>query len=127
MRPSRIVIGEIREAESLDLLIALNSGIPGMATLHANSAREAIRKLQTLPLLAGENITQEFLTPTVARAIDLVVHVAMDQSGQRRIQQVLEVNERTEAGHIDCEEALTWNGSSYTKGTANLVRSVSSD
>ncbi|NDG10077.1 MAG: hypothetical protein EB112_05225, partial [Actinobacteria bacterium] len=68
MRPSRLIIGEIREAESLDLLIALNSGIPGMATLHANSAREAIRKLQTLPMLAGENITQEFLTPTVARA-----------------------------------------------------------
>lgn len=126
MRPSRIVIGEIREAESLDLLIALNSGIPGMATLHANSALEAVRKLQTLPLLAGENITQEFLTPTVSRAIDLVVHVAMDQNGRRRIEQVLMVNERTEAGHIDCEEVLTWNGSSYTKGTANLARRVSS-
>lgn len=70
MRPSRLVIGEIREAESLDLLIALNSGIPGMATIHANSAREGLRKLQTLPLLAGENITQDFLTPTVAQAID---------------------------------------------------------
>lgn len=127
MRPSRIVIGEIREAESLDLLIALNSGIPGMATLHANSAREAIRKLQTLPLLAGENITQEFLTPTVARAIDLVVHVGMDETGKRRVQQVLAVNERTEAGHIDCEEALTWNGLTYLKGTANLVRRASSD
>ena len=122
MRPSRIVIGEIREAESLDLLIALNSGIPGMATLHANSAREAVRKLQTLPLLAGENITQEFLTPTVARAIDLVVHVGMDQSGKRRVQQVLEVNERTEAGHIDCEEVMTWKGSSYVRGTSNLGR-----
>lgn len=124
MRPSRIVIGEIREAESLDLLIALNSGIPGMATLHANSAREAVRKLQTLPLLAGENITQEFLTPTVARAIDLVVHVGMDQSGKRRVQQVLEVNERTEAGHIDCEEVMTWKGSSYVRGTSNLGRRV---
>lgn len=120
MRPSRIVIGEIREAESLDLLIALNSGIPGMATLHANSAREAIRKLQTLPLLAGENITQEFLTPTVARAIDLVVHVGMDELGTRRVHQVLVVNERTEAGHIDCEEAMTWNGSTYARGTARL-------
>ena len=85
MRPSRIVIGEIREAESLDLLIALNSGIPGMATIHANSAREAIRKLQTLPLLAGENITQDFLTPTVYSAIDFVIHVERDISGERRI------------------------------------------
>ena len=49
MRPSRIVVGEVREAEALDLLIALNSGVPGMASIHANSAREAIRKLSTLP------------------------------------------------------------------------------
>ena len=101
MRPSRIVIGEIREAESLDLLIALNSGIPGMATLHANSAREAIRKLQTLPMLAGENITQDFLTPTVARAIDLVVHVGMDERGQRKVRQVVAISERTEGSNID--------------------------
>jgi pilus assembly protein CpaF len=124
MRPSRIVIGEIREAESLDLLIALNSGIPGMATLHANSAREAVRKLQTLPLLAGENITQDFLTPTVSRAIDLVVHLGMDQSGKRRIQQLLSVNERSEGGHIDCEEILTWNGSNYLRGTSSLGRQI---
>lgn len=63
MRPSRIVIGEIREAESLDLLIALNSGIPGMATIHANSAHEAIRKLQTLPLLAGRTSLKNFSHP----------------------------------------------------------------
>ena len=60
MRPSRIVVGEVREAEALDLLIALNSGLPGMGTLHANSARDAITKLQTLPLLAGENISHKF-------------------------------------------------------------------
>ena len=116
MRPSRLVIGEIREAESLDLLIALNSGIPGMATLHANSAREAIRKLQTLPMLAGENITQDFLTPTVARAIDVVIHVGMDSDGKRRVLQVLGVEERSEAGHIDCEEIFTWTGAQYERG-----------
>ena len=116
MRPSRLVIGEIREAESLDLLIALNSGIPGMATLHANSAREAIRKLQTLPMLAGENITQDFLTPTVARAVDLVVHVGMDLTGRRRILEVLAVGDRTEGGHVDSEEIYLWSGSSYMKG-----------
>ena len=56
MRPSRIIVGEVRQAESLDLLIALNSGVPGMCTIHANSAREAIMKMCTLPLLAGENV-----------------------------------------------------------------------
>lgn len=116
MRPSRIVIGEIREAESLDLLIALNSGIPGMATIHANSAQDAIRKLQTLPLLAGENITQEFLTPTVFHAIDLVVHVALDRNGKRRIHQVARVNNRSENFHIEMEDEFLWNGENYLRG-----------
>ena len=53
MRPSRIIVGEVRQEESLDLLIALNSGLPGMCSIHANSAREAVVKLCTLPLLAG--------------------------------------------------------------------------
>ncbi len=56
MRPSRLVIGEVRAEECLDLLLALNAGLPGMATLHANSAREALVKMCTLPLLAGENV-----------------------------------------------------------------------
>lgn len=57
MRPDRLIVGEVREAESLDMLIALNSGMPGMASVHANSAHDAVVKICTLPLLAGENIT----------------------------------------------------------------------
>ncbi|HEU4491948.1 MAG TPA: ATPase, T2SS/T4P/T4SS family, partial [Jiangellales bacterium] len=53
MRPQRIIVGEVRQQECLDLLIALNSGLPGMCTIHANSAREAVTKMCTLPLLAG--------------------------------------------------------------------------
>ena len=55
MRPSRVIVGEVRAEECLDLLLALNSGLPGMCTIHANSAREALVKMCTLPLLAGEN------------------------------------------------------------------------
>lgn len=116
MRPTRLIVGEIREAESLDLLIALNSGIPGMATIHANSAREAVRKLQTLPLLAGENITQEFLTPTVSHAIDYVIHMGMDQFGNRRIMQICQVNSRSENFHIEMEDVYFWNGQEFQKG-----------
>ena len=54
MRPSRIIVGEVRSEECLDLLLALNAGLPGMASLHANSAREALVKMCTLPLLAGD-------------------------------------------------------------------------
>lgn len=57
MRPSRIIVGEVRAEECLDLLLALNAGLPGMCTIHASSAREALVKMCTLPLLAGENIT----------------------------------------------------------------------
>src|SRR5690606_24691210 len=81
MRPSRILIGEVREAEALDLLVALNAGIPGMCTLHANSAREALAKMCTLPLLAGENVSDRFVLPTVASAVDLVVHLEVDHRG----------------------------------------------
>jgi pilus assembly protein CpaF len=89
MRPDRIVVGEVREAESLDLLIALNSGLPGACSIHANSARDALTKLCTLPLLAGRNIDASFVTPTVALCIDIVVHCEMDKRGSRRIVEIL--------------------------------------
>lgn len=89
MRPTRIVIGEVRQAEALDLLIALNSGIAGLCTIHANSALDAIEKLKLLPLLAGENIPAKFVSKTVERNIDLVVHAAMDNSGQRKVTEVI--------------------------------------
>ncbi|MGX5697841.1 CpaF family protein [Agromyces soli] len=89
MRPDRLVVGEVREAESLDLLIALNSGVPGMCTLHANSAADALAKLCTLPLLAGRNIDAAFVVPTVASCIDLVVHLAIDRHGRRRVVEIV--------------------------------------
>lgn len=105
MRPSRLVVGEIREAESLDLLIALNSGIPGMATIHGNSARDAVRKLQTLPLLAGENISSEFIAPTVARSVDYVIHVGIDsKSGERRLREISQVTGRLEGNVIEMHQ-----------------------
>ena len=89
MRPSRLIVGEVRQEECLDLLIALNSGLPGMCTLHANSAREALVKMCTLPLLAGENVSAVFVVPTVASSVDLVVHLAMDAAGHRRVRDPL--------------------------------------
>ncbi|MFM7013583.1 MAG: CpaF family protein [Actinomycetota bacterium] len=92
MRPGRIVIGEVREAESFDLLIALNSGLPGLCTIHANSAFDAITKLCTLPLLAGGNITSDFVNPTVGNCIDLVVHSKMLPGGARRVEEIQQVH-----------------------------------
>ena len=94
MRPTRIVIGEVRQAEALDLLIALNSGVAGLCTIHANSAYDALEKLQLLPLLAGENIPSTFVTKSVISTIDLVIHARMDDLGHRYVAQVIKA-ERT--------------------------------
>ena len=115
MRPSRIVIGEVREAEALDLLIALNSGLPGMGTIHANSTKDAVIKLQTLPLLAGENISQKFIAPTIASAIHIFVHVSL-QNGKRRITEISKTTGRIENDFIETEFLWKWNGNSYEKG-----------
>lgn len=120
MRPSRLIIGEIREAESLDLLIALNSGLPGMATIHANSAKDAIRKLQTLPLLAGENISHHFVTPLVARSIDLVIQIAIDNDGSRKITEILQVTKRIEGEHIETDSIWTLKNGVYHKGALKI-------
>lgn len=93
MRPSRLVIGEVRGAEALDMLVALNSGIPGVCTLHANSAFAALQKLLTLPLLAGENITDSFLRPTVLGAFDLVLFCKRLEDGSRRLTEIVEVED----------------------------------
>jgi len=115
MRPDRIVIGEVREAESFDLLIALNAGVPGMCTIHANSAREAVAKMCTLPLLAGENVSDRFVVPTVASAIDLVVHLGVDVDGRRGVREILGVSGRVEEGVVETSEL-------FVRSAGRLVR-----
>ncbi|MBW9209073.1 Flp pilus assembly complex ATPase component TadA [Mumia sp. zg.B21] len=103
MRPSRLVIGEVRSEECFDLLLALNAGLPGMATLHASSARQALVKMCTLPLLAGENISARFVVPTVATCVDHVVHLGMDAQGRRTVREIAAVSGRVENDVIETE------------------------
>ncbi|MCW2791025.1 MAG: type secretion system protein [Nocardioides sp.] len=110
MRPSRIIVGEVRAEECLDLLLALNSGLPGMCTIHANSAREALVKMCTLPLLAGENISARFVVPTVAASVDLVVHLGIDQHGVRRVNEIVAVPGRVENDIIETEPIFERSG-----------------
>jgi pilus assembly protein CpaF len=93
----------VRAEECLDLLLALNAGLPGMCTLHANSAREALVKMCTLPLLAGENISARFVVPTVASSVDLVVHLGIDEHGVRRVNEIVSVPGRVENDIIETE------------------------
>lgn len=106
MRPSRLVIGEVRGAECLDLLLALNSGLPGMATIHASSARQALVKVCTLPLLAGSNIGAGFVVPTVASCIGVVVHLTLRSDGVRQVREIVEVTGRVEGEVIETESVF---------------------
>lgn len=110
MRPTRLIVGEVRQAESLDLLLALNSGLPGMGTVHANSGRDAIVKMCTLPLLAGENVSARFVVPTVASSIDLVVQIQLDGDGRRRVHEIIAVPGRVEGDVIETAEIFAWRG-----------------
>lgn len=113
MRPSNLVIGEVRGAEALDLLLALNSGIPGMASIHSNSALDALRKLSALPLLAGANIHRDFANEAVQSNIDLVVHCQQDRSGHRRVYEVVLVNKLAKSNQLIVETIARWQGSAY--------------
>ena len=92
MRPDRIVIGEVRGAEALDLLTALNTGHDGaLSTVHANSPDDALRRVETLALMAGVGLPHEAIREQLARGLDLIVHMARAHDGGRRVTEVAEV------------------------------------
>ncbi|MGA8988554.1 MAG: ATPase, T2SS/T4P/T4SS family [Aeromicrobium sp.] len=122
MRPSRVIIGEVRAAECLDMLLALNAGLPGMASIHANSARQALVKLCTLPLLAGDNIGSRFVVPTVATSVDLVVHTAMAADGSRAVREVVAVTGRVENDVIECEPIFVRRGGQLERAHGRPLR-----
>ena len=115
MRPTRLIVGEVRQQEALDLLVAMNSGMPAMTSLHANSAREAVTKLCTLPLLAGSNISADFVVPTVAGCVDLVIHLETTASGQRRVNEVAALSGRVENGIVEMSPMFVTAGSQLTR------------
>ena len=92
MRPDRIVVGEVRGAEALDMLMALNTGHDGsLSTVHANSPADALRRVETLALMAGLGLPHGAVRDQVAGALELVVHQARDRDGARRVHSVAEV------------------------------------
>jgi pilus assembly protein CpaF len=93
MRPDRIVVGEVRGAEALDMLMALNTGHEGsLTTVHANSPEDALRRVETLALMAGVGLPHQAVREQVAGALDLVVHQARARDGRRRVESVAYVS-----------------------------------
>jgi len=92
MRPDRIIVGEVRGEEALDMLQAMNTGHDGsLTTVHANSPRDAIARLETMALMANLNLPEKAIRQQIASAISLVVQIARLSDGTRRVTQVTEI------------------------------------
>ena len=92
MRPDRIIIGEVRAGEALDMLQAMNTGHEGsLTTIHANSPRDAISRLETMILMAGTNLPARAMREQIASAIDLIVQLSRLTDGTRRVVSIVEV------------------------------------
>jgi pilus assembly protein CpaF len=108
-RPDRIVVGEVRGPEALDMLMALNAGCSGIATIHANSGRDALEKLVSYGVLAGGNISIPFLRRTVAAVVDLVVFLKRDAVG-RHVHEILRVPEQLDSDVFTVEPVFERSG-----------------
>ncbi len=92
MRPDRIVVGEVRGAEALDMLQAMNTGHEGsLSTIHANSPRDAMSRLETMVLMAGYDLPVRAIREQVTAALDVVIHLSRLQDGTRRVVEVSEI------------------------------------
>ncbi len=108
MRPDRIIVGEVRGGEAIDLLQAMNTGHEGsMGTIHANSPSDALARLETMCLMAKMNLPSRAVREQIAAAIDLVVHMVQTRDGVRRIVQVSEV-EGMEGDTIMVSDLFSW-------------------
>lgn len=92
MRPDRIIVGECRGGEALDMLQAMNTGHEGsMTTIHANNPREALSRLETMVLMAGMDLPVRAIREQIAGAIDIIVHMARLRDGSRKVMQISEI------------------------------------
>jgi pilus assembly protein CpaF len=92
MRPNRIVVGEVRGWETIDMLQAMNTGHEGsLSTVHANTPRDALRRLETMTLLGGVDLPLRAIREQIASSIDLIVHLARDAQGRRFVSEIAEI------------------------------------
>src|SRR5213595_1284463 len=114
MRPDRIVVGEVRGAEALDMLQAMNTGHDGsLSTVHANSTRDALSRIETMVLMAGYDLPVRAIRQQVASAMDLIVHLERLHDGSRRVTAITEV-QRMESDVITLQDIFTFNVESVT-------------
>ncbi len=120
MRPDRIVVGECRGGEALDMLQAMNTGHDGsLTTIHANTPRDALARLETLVLMAGFDLPLRAIREQVASAIDIVVQITRDRDGVRRVTQIGEIT-KMEGEVISFQELFTFRNEGW--GEDNRIK-----
>ena len=121
MRPDRIIVGEVRGAEALDMLQAMNTGHEGsLTTVHANSPRDVVSRLETMVLMAGFDLPVRAIREQVASAVDLIVHVERLADGSRRLVAISEV-QGTEGDVVTLQDLFTYEpGAPGAEGTGAL-------
>jgi len=108
MRPDRIIVGEVRGAEALDMLQAMNTGHDGsLSTVHANAPRDALARIETMVLMAGFELPVRAIRHQVASALDMIVHLERLQDGSRRVTSITEV-QRMESDVITLQELFAF-------------------
>jgi pilus assembly protein CpaF len=108
MRPDRIVVGEVRGAEALDMLQSMNTGHDGsLTTVHANSPRDALSRIETMVLMAGFDLPLRAIRQQIASALELLVHIERLHDGTRRVTAITEV-QRMEQDVITLQDLFTF-------------------
>jgi pilus assembly protein CpaF len=108
MRPDRIIVGEVRGAEALDMLQAMNTGHEGsLTTVHANSPRDVVSRLETMVLMAGFDLPVRAIREQVASAVDLIVHTERLSDGSRRLTAITEV-QGTEGDVVTLQDVFAY-------------------
>ncbi len=110
MRPDRILVGECRGGEAIDMLQAMNTGHDGsMTTTHANNPREAVRRLETLVLMSGIDLPSRAIREQIAGSVDLIVQQSRLSDGSRRVTSIVEVIGMGDDGQVEIEEIFHYN------------------
>jgi pilus assembly protein CpaF len=121
MRPDRIIVGEVRGTESLDMLQAMNTGHEGsLSTLHANTPRDAISRLETMVLMAGMDLPLKAVREQIASAVDIIVHLTRLRDGSRRVTHVTEV-QGMESDVITLQDAFVFDYSAGVDHTGRFL------
>lgn len=108
MRPDRIVVGEVRGAEALDMLQAMNTGHDGsMSTLHSNGPRDTLSRLETMVLMAGVDLPSRAIREQISSALHLIVHQSRMRDGSRKITHITEV-QRMESDQIVLQDLFVY-------------------